>query len=315
MTPAKADILNAALAPHWDLLRQWTDTALADHQHSRERLTAEELVALRRWIVVIEAMLRRLVLLAATGIEVDPDVVKSWSGPPKTAPDPTADADTNSGACPDTEQGAGAASPEEPAARRKRTFRLFSRTRSNTASGGAGSQAASPTPPETGAAHEPQAQHETRRRFNVSTEPPELTPEQYRAWFDAQPPTTAADRGKAVWDQMTYQPPPRKPPKTRRGPRLERKTLPELISTGSFIERLQFVAELAANPGALIQRAAVEMARRRQLAYLASLEPAPRPRGILAGCVELYATVIPFHAAFSDLMCRFALSYTEPDTS
>lgn len=305
MTPAKAAILNDALAPHWEQLRAWTDKAMADHQHSRAHLTSEELVDLRRWIVVIEAMLRRLVLLAATGVEVDPDIAKSWSGAPKTPDDPAPDADRDQTASPPDEPVAGAAPSEKAPTRRKRSFRLFDRTRHP-----AEQNRSAPT----AATRKPHARP-PRRRFRASTKPVELTPEQCMAWFESRPEVTTVDRGNAAFSQGKYQPGPRKPPVTRRGPRLERKDAPDLIPTGSLVERLLYVAGLVANPDALIRRAAIAMARRRELAYLASLEPAPRARGILAGCAEMFGNVIPFHLAFSKLMCAFALSYTEADTS
>ncbi len=305
MTPAKAAILNDALAPHWELLRAWTEKAMADHQHSRAHLTSEELVELRRWIVVIEAMLRRLVLLAATGVEVDPAIAKSWSGASKAPDDPAPDADRDQPAIAPDAPVADAAPSEEPPTRRKRSFRLFDRTRHTTAHDGS-------APP--AAARKPHT-HTPRRRTRVSTEPPEMTPEQCMAWFQSQPGVTAAERGNAAFSQGEHQPVPRKPPATHRGPRLERKDAPDLIPTGSLVERLLDVAELVANPDALIRRAAIAIARRRELAYLASLAPAPRARGILAGCAEMHGNVIPFHLAFSRLMCTFALSYTEADTS
>lgn len=311
MTPAKAAILNDALAPHWEQLRAWTDKAMADHQHSRAHLTSEELVDLRRWIVVIEAMLRRLVLLAATGVEVDPGIATSWSGAPKTPDDPAPDADRDPTASPPDAPVTEPAPSAEPApsektpTRRKRSFRLFERTRHTAAHD-------SSAPP---AARRETHTRARRRRFRASTKPVELTPEQCMAWFESRPEVTTVDRGNAAFSQGQYQPVPRKPPVTRRGPRLERKDAPDLIPTGSLVERLLYVAGLVANPDALIRRAAIAMARRRELAYLASLEPAPRARGILAGCAEMFGNVIPFHHAFCKLMCVFALSYTEADTS
>lgn len=305
MTPAKAAILNDALAPHWEQLRAWTDKAMADHQHSRAHLTSEELVALRRWIVVIEAMLRRLVLLAATGVEVDPDIAKSWSGAPKTPDDPAPDADHDQPASPPDAPVVETAPSEETPTRRKRSFRLFDRPRHTTTHD-------SSAPP---AAKRETHTRTPRRRARYSTEPPEMTPEQCMAWFQSQPEVTTIERGNAAFSQGEHEPIPRKPPATHRGPRLERKDAPDLIPTGSLVERLLNIAGLVANPDALIRRAAIAMARRRELAYLASLAPAPRARGILAGCAEMHGNVIPFHHAFSRLMCTFALSYTEADTS
>lgn len=305
MTPAKAAILNDTLAPHWEQLRAWTDKAVADHQHSRAHLTSEELVDLRRWIVVIEAILRRLVLLAATGVEVDPSITKSWSGAPKTPDEPAPDADREQTASPPDQPVAEPAPSEETPPRRKRSFRLFDCTRHPAAHDSSAPAAAARQP----------HYRPPRRRFRASTKPVELTPEQCMAWFESRPEVTTIERGNAAFSQGQHEPVPRKPPVTHRGPRLERKDAPDLVPTASLVERLLHVAGLVANPDALIHRAAIAMARRRELAYLASLAPAPHARGILAGCAEMHGNVIPFHHAFSRLMCTFALSYTEPDTS
>ena len=82
MHPAKAAILNTALEPLWQRLRQWISAAMHNHEHSRDQLTHEELAPLRTTIFEIEALLRRLVLVAATAITLD--ITARWSPPPKT---------------------------------------------------------------------------------------------------------------------------------------------------------------------------------------------------------------------------------------
>jgi hypothetical protein len=98
-------------------------------------------------------------------------------------------------------------------------------------------------------------------------------------------------------------------------PRLERKAAPDLLDATALQARLALAAQITANPEALIQRAARAMARCREVAYRLSLKAAPRLRGALVASVAMFATVIPFHTAFSEALCSFALSYTEPDTT
>jgi hypothetical protein len=82
MHPAKAAILNTALEPLWQRLRQWVSAAMHNHEHSRDQLTHEELAPIRTAIFEIEALLRRLVLVAATAVTLD--ITARWSPPPKT---------------------------------------------------------------------------------------------------------------------------------------------------------------------------------------------------------------------------------------
>ena len=82
MHPAKAAILNTALEPLWQRLRQWVSEAMHNHEHSRDQLTHEELAPIRTAIFEIEALLRRLVLVAATAVTLD--ITARWSPPPKT---------------------------------------------------------------------------------------------------------------------------------------------------------------------------------------------------------------------------------------
>lgn len=328
MTPAKAATLNALLAPLWETLRAWTTAALATHRNSRDYLTHEELVPIRRSIALIEGMLRRMVLVAATALAVD--ITARWS-PDRRAPARQTRQDTHTASVQaatlqaESTQDAQEQTPKAPPA--KKTFNIFAglpARRTHAAdeppnprpSAEAQRAQTDPAPPKDDA--------NTRRpRTNYGNGDIELTPEQFNAWADAQPPVTAAERAETlrrqeqeVTDELERhsQPKAAKDPTREAKPKLERKTVPELVATQAMLARLAWLAECVANPQELIRHAAIALARRREIAYRLSLMEAPKPSGLLAACPELYGTLIPFHAIYQKALCYFALSYTEPDT-
>jgi hypothetical protein len=90
MTPAKAAILNAALAPLWQRLREWVQAALQTHPQVRCALTREDTATLRAAVFAIEALLRRLILVAATAATaVTVDIAGRWSANRPDRPDRT----------------------------------------------------------------------------------------------------------------------------------------------------------------------------------------------------------------------------------
>ena len=313
MTPAKAAILNTALAPIWQRLRAWVQAALYQHEHSRDQLAHDEIVPIRTAIFEIEALLRRLVLVAATAVTLD--MVARWSPPPKT------DAKTR------------AKQSSKRIVRAAQGFRLFTlrwsksdRSLTTTVSiDTSGAQHATPRthahsdtltsgPPtcrSSQSAGRP-ASH-LHHRAHISKEPSEMTVEDFMNWRDTHVPTETS--AEAAWREMHHQPEPRRAPTGPARPKLEHKAAPVLLDATALQARLALLAELAANPEAFIRRAAIAMARRREIAWRLSRIAAPKARGALAVSAAMLGTIIPFHAGFREALSLFALSYTEPDTT
>ena len=319
MHPAKAAILNTVLDPLWQRLRQWVDAALHQHEHSRDGLTHEELAPIRTASFEIEALLRRLVLVAATAVTLH--ITAHWSPPPKT------DAKTR------------AKHSAKRIVRAAQGFRLFTirwsksdKRRTTTVAidtstleakpGAKGARTAcysdtltsgSPTCRSSQSAGRPDSQH----RAHISKDPPEMTPEDYLRWHATRDLADAKAAFNAQYRQATQDPDtrPRRVSQNTAPPKLEKKSLPQLLSTQALQTRLALLEELVANPEELICRAAIAMARRREIAYRLSLIAAPKAVGHLAVSVAMAGTIIPFHYDFSEALLYFALSYTEPDTT
>ncbi len=321
MHPANAAILNTALAPYWQLLRDWLSAALHNHQHSRNHLTRDELAPIRTSIFEIEALLRRLVLVAATAITLD--TAARWSPAPKT------DATTRARHTP------------KAIVRKAIGFRLFKivwsktgaklattavlidrsaaqstpRTSAHSDTLTSGPPGARPAaPPKSG--DSPHTHH-----THIAKKPIELTAEEFDRWGATLDLAAARAEAEAEYRaameelELADQPRPQQAPKQAAQPRLEKKTVPQLLDATELQARLALLEELVANPEALIQRAAHAMNRRREIAYRLSLVPAPKARGHLAMSANVLGTLIPFHAGYSQALCYFALSWTEPDTT
>ena len=322
MHPAKAAILTNALAPLWQRLRTWVETALNNHQHSRDRLTRDELLPIRTSIFEIEALLRRLVLVAATAITLD--IQARWSPAPRTNARTRAKQTTRR------------------IIRAANTFRLFTirwsktdKTLATTVAVETPSDATHAHPhtprttahsdsltsgPSTCRSAKSAGRPASHGRAHIPTDAPEIPIEDVMRWFASCTPTETS--GQAAWRQhlealaeIERAGQPRPQPQNPTGPRLERKTLPQLLDATQLQARLAYLAELAANPDALIQRAALAMARRREIAYRLSLIAAPKARGALAVSIAMATVIIPFHNDFTQVMLYFAISHTEPDTT
>jgi hypothetical protein len=331
MHRAKAAILNDALAPLWRRLRDWVSAAMHNHEHARDHLTRDELAPMRTAIFEIEALLRRLVLVAATAVTVD--FTARWSLDRRA---------------PARQRRPGAAT--QPTTRRAaNTFRLFnirwSKTdKSLTTTVAVDEQSAPPTRPHTNkypdtltsglpaearrAQAGPSNAHGQARpkgngstdRAHISRDDPEMSIEDFERWRASYVPDETS--AQAAWRQEQEVLaeleraglPPRRP-QNPTGPRLERKTVPQLLDATQLQAYLAHIAHLVANPEALIQRAARAMARRREIAWRLSQIAAPRARGALATSIAMCAVIIPFHNDFVEVMQRFALSHTEPDTT
>lgn len=324
MHPAKAAILTNALAPLWQRLRTWVEAALHNHHNSRDYLTRDELLPIRTSIFEIEALLRRLVLVAATAITLN--IQARWS------PAPGTNARTRARQTP------------KRIIRTANTFRLFTirwsktdRTLATTVAVETTSDATQAHPhthtprttahsdsltsgPSTCRSSKCAGRPASHGRAHIPTDAPEIPIEDVMRWFASCAP--AETSGQAAWRQhlevlaeIERAGQPRRQPQNPTGPRLERKTLPQLLDATQPLARLACLAELAANPDALIQRAAIAMARRREIAYRLSLVAAPKARGALAVSIAMATVIIPFHNDFTEVMLYFAISHTEPDTT
>ncbi len=319
MHPAKAAILNTALYPLWQRLRQWVSEAMHNHEDSRDQLTHEELAPIRTAIFEIEALRRRLVLVAATAVTLD--ITARWSPPPKT------DAKTR------------ARQSTKRIVRAARGFRLFTirwskadkRLTTTVAIESNDTSAAPHTSPcaysdtltsgpstcrSSKGAGRPGA-FRANHRAPISKDPPEMTPEDYLRWHATRDLADAKAAFNEQYRQATQDPDtqPRRSHTEPAQPKLEKKSLPPLLSSEALQARLALLKELVANPEELIRRAAIAMARRREIAWRLSLIAAPKAVGHLAVSVAMAGTIIPFHYDFSEALLYFALSYTEPDTT
>lgn len=71
----------------WQRLRDWVAEALRTHAYTLEYRTRDQLTPLRIWLTLIENLLRRLILMAATTAQVD--VKAQWR--PEPEPEPVAE--------------------------------------------------------------------------------------------------------------------------------------------------------------------------------------------------------------------------------
>jgi hypothetical protein len=119
MRPAEANPMLQRHAFLWQRLRDWLAEALHNHANSLEYRTREQLTPLRIWLTLIENLLRRLILLAASTAKVDVKV--QWSPEPK--PEVEIDAE------PEPLLEAPADTPPEPPTKKSNTaayrFRLY----------------------------------------------------------------------------------------------------------------------------------------------------------------------------------------------
>lgn len=288
MQPVTAARLNAVLAPVWALLRMWTANAVAEHGACRDHLTREELVPIRRAIALIEAMLRRLVLVAASAIALDIAARNTAAHTTSTR----------------RRSHTSSRTPTPSTRRARKTYRVYTHARAKSAR------------------RHTRAASTTRGRTSYSKTEPEISVEAFNAWCDAQPPITAAEyaatlrrQEEEVLRELEQEPKARRKPSTgERKPKLERKTVPELVSTQAERERLAMLQHLIDNPEDLIRRTAIALARHHELARrLADAEP-PKARGVLIAAPEFYGTVIPFDAVCRKALDHCALNLPQPDT-
>jgi hypothetical protein len=90
MTPA-TNPMRERHAFLWQRLRDWLAEALHNHANSLEYRTRDQLIPLRIWLTLIENLLRRLILMAASTEKVD--VKPQWAPEPKPEPEPESESE------------------------------------------------------------------------------------------------------------------------------------------------------------------------------------------------------------------------------
>jgi hypothetical protein len=86
MQPANANPMLERHSYLWQRLRAWVAEALYNHAGSLEYRTRDQLTPLRIWLTLIENLLRRLILMAATTATTD--IKSQWRPEPKPEPEP-----------------------------------------------------------------------------------------------------------------------------------------------------------------------------------------------------------------------------------
>ena len=218
MQPANANPMLERHAFLWQRLRDWLAEALYNHANSLEYRTRDQLIPLRIWLTLIENLLRRLILMAASTEKVD--VKPQWSLEPKPEPETPPDAPAET-----------PAEPEPPPTPRSNTshfrFRLYGihwPRKANTGATEAFTGAAPPTATCTRAlitiridirdplltvGERPQRRTKSRtrssrrpatKRIRATKHGPDLTPEDFIAW--AQSHGASGSLAAQAWQEM-----------------------------------------------------------------------------------------------------------------
>jgi hypothetical protein len=337
----------------WQRLRDWIAEALYNHAGSLEYRTREQLTPLRIWLTLIENLLRRLILMAASTAKVD--TKPQWRPEPKpeTQPEPVSETPAE----PETP------TPAKPNTSRFR-FRLYgihwprkTNTAATTFTGAAPPTATSTQvlfiiridirDPMLNVGEKPQRRATSRpraskrpatKRIRGTKHGPDLTIDDFLAWAQANGASgslaerirqemqkdidrqnrayMAARDNEADEDWQDDEPETEGVDVSDAGPPpAQPEPQPELISTQPLMDRLAALAEFANNPQKLIQRAARLFARRREIALRLSRLASRKQTGLLANSRHLYGTLIPLDAEFRLAMEYFVVSYVEDDSS
>ena len=293
----------------WQTLRDWMGNASRAISLSPVQLTRADMTPIRRWLFLLETTLRRLILLAAITLKLD--IAPRWRRA--------------------EHKKAARAKPRSKPASTKPGFKLFSvrwpkppprprillldappppkKTRARTIPTRPFVTWPSDTLLQAGETHAHRKFPHTliRRRSDL---PPirrehiegDLLPHDQRSILLPLP----AKRTAGLQTGISPQP---------ATPVIETKSEPETLSREVMVERFLALVKLIARPQKLIRRAALAMARRRELAMRLGFAPPPRPRGRMQACFHHYsATLIPLHRTHSHALMQFAASYTEPDS-
>lgn len=301
-----------AHAPAWQQLRDWMSHASHAIRAAPAMLTRADMPPIKRWLFLLEAMLRRLVLLAAITLKLD--IVPRWSRAPR-----------NTGSIPPKPKHQKAANPNAfrlfsvtwpkppprpsiilldapPPVRKQRPpilTRAFFTWQSDTLLR-AGAKSAPATAP---------THTLTRRPNDLPRERPEpidadLLPHgQREIFFPPQLLKQTAGRPPG----MPLQTPPMA---------LETKAEPATLPREAMVERFLAIVKLIAKPQPLIDRAARAMARCREIAMRLGDARPPRPNARMRALIHPFSsTLIPLHLAATRALIHFAASYHDPDTS
>lgn len=293
----------------WQTLRDWMSNASRAIRLSPAQLTRADITPIRRWLFLLETTLRRLILLAAITFKLD--IVPRWRrAGRKTHKD---------------------AKPRNKPASVKPGFKLFSvrwprpparprillldapppkKTRLRIIASRPFVTWQSDTLLQAGETREQRKSPRTltRRRSDLPPNRPEriegdLLPSDLRGILLPQRLNRTAGRPPGLLQQPAAL-------------IIETKSEPETLSREVMVERFLALVKLIARPQKLIRRAALAMARRRELAMRLGFAAPPRPRGRMHACIDQYtSTLIPLHRTHSHALMQFAASYTEPDSS
>ena len=301
-----------AHAPAWQKLRDWMSHASNAIRAAPAMLSRADMPPIKRWLYLLEAMLRRLVLLAAITLKLD--IVPRWGRPPRNTRSTPPEPKHQKAANPNAFRLFSVTWPKPPPrpriilldapppAKKQRPLslaRAFITWQSDTllTAGAKLAPAAKPT-------------HAfTRRPNDLPRERPEpieadLLPHGQREIFFPQPPLL----------QTAVRPPglaPQTPPTA-----LETKAEPATLPREAMLERFLAIVKLIATPQPLIHRAARAMARCREIAMRLGDARPPRPNVRMRALFHpISSTLIPLHIATTGALMRFAASYHDPDTS
>ena len=199
MQPASTNPMLERHAFLWQRLRDWLAQALYNHANSLEYRTRDQLIPLRIWLTLIENLLRRLILMAASTEKVD--VKPQWAPEPKPEPETPPDAPAET-----------PAEPEPPTPKSNTShfrFRLYGihwPRKANTGATEAFTGAAPPTatctralitiridirdplltvgerPQRRSKSHTRSSKRPATKRIRATKHGPDLTPEDFIAW-------------------------------------------------------------------------------------------------------------------------------------
>lgn len=293
----------------WQTLRDWMSNASRAISLSPAQLTRADMTPIRRWLFLLETTLRRLILLAAITFKLD--IAPRWRPVERTKT-----------------QGAKLRSTP---ARVKSGFKLFSVRWPRPPARPRILLLDAPPPKKTRLRVLPARpfvtwQSDTLLQAGETREHRKLPPTLTRRRSDLPPKRPERIEGDLLpLDQRSILLP--LPAKRTAGlptalspksptPVIETKSEPETLSREVMVERFLALVKLIARPHKLIRRAALAMARRRELAMRLGFAAPPRPRGRMQACIHEYArTLIPLHRTHSHALMQFAASYTDPDSS
>ena len=272
MTTANVPATHDTYAPLWERLRGWRDLALKAASDAPAQLSRREVEPMLRWIFVLEFILRRLVLIAATALVV---ILPQPATRPKSA---SAATRTSSGRAATTA--------------RPNTFRLHAHNQQ-------------PRDQASHAAHTT-AHHETTLTSDATQKPPHKP--RYPLPID----TLLRASHDNLHDAPERPERPERPEQPeQQAVQLRAPKRTATYAATPLIARITHLAQLIANPDTLIARAARALARNRETATRLAWQRPPRARGVLRTMPRIIAEIlVPLHDALSDILLNYAHANT-----